>query len=389
MNKITRPPGLCALFLLFSAITAQAGTTPLFQINAEPGTFIQVPLTHQVYQFNPPSDAAFVVLDGKQNSLPSIMSAPSPNNTEPSVQIRSQQLAFFAVPAETSTQALRQVLSTQNQVLNYGSKQISQHIETQDTLSTNTPDFYLIDLRNLEQGINALIIDWDNKTQNSFLQVQVDASNNLQDWQKLTQASLVQVQEQEQSLIHNRIPVSIAKQAFAYLRLSLMRGAEQLHIQKISAEERLYSAPPQELPQEHWSLAGTLAKEQTSLYRPSSQGAAYPVRAFEFSRDESTPAEFLALNLGMQTYADRLRVLSRTEARGQWELIYQGIWFNTQMGEEWQTSAPIKLGGNRAQFWRLEFAAQQAIDAPELLFSWHPTQLQFIANNAPPFVLGL
>jgi hypothetical protein len=82
-------------------------------------------------------------------------------------------------------------------------------------------------------------------------------------------------------------------------------------------------------------------------------------------------------------------VLSRPTTKDKWQLIYQGIWFQTQVGEQWQKAEPIKLSANRAPFWRLEFAPTQPVDAPKIIFSWQPTQLQFIANTAPPFILAL
>ena len=208
-------------------------------------------------------------------------------------------------------------------------------------------------------------------------------------FRRLTQGSLVQVLEQGQSLIHNRINLTLAKQAFAYLRLSILRGAEQLQIHQITAEELLYTTSNTQPVSESWSLAGTPAAEQSSQYFPNAHRAASAVHAFEFSRQEHTPAEYLSIDLGNQTYANSLRVLSRPTAKDKWQLIYQGIWFQTQVGEQWQKAEPIKLSANRAQFWRLEFAPMQPVAAPKLVFSWQPIRVQFIANNAPPFVLAL
>ncbi len=380
---------LLALLSLAASASVQTinPVTPLFEIKlgAGAGTFIQVPLNLRAYEFNWASDNQFVVLDAQQNPLPSTITPWQAPLAAPQPAIKRQSVPFFAVAAETSAEALREVFITRNHVQGDAIKRISQH----DTLSNNTPEFYLIDLRTLEQGISGLIIDWQNNTQNQFLQVQIDGSNNLQDWQHLTQGSLVQVLEQGQSLIHNRINLTLAKQAFAYLRLSILRGAEQLQIHQITAEELLYTTSNTQPVSESWSLAGTPAAEQSSQYFPNAHRAASAVHAFEFSRQEHTPAEYLSIDLGNQTYANSLRVLSRPTAKDKWQLIYQGIWFQTQVGEQWQKAEPIKLSANRAQFWRLEFAPMQPVAAPKLVFSWQPIRVQFIANNAPPFVLAL
>lgn len=384
-NYILRLCILALTFLIAPCSLAAPNVTPLLQIRAEQGTFVQLPLSHQAYPFDAQSDVNFVVLDAQQIPLPSTLVPPPAPQVEPQTQLNSQKLPFFAVPSETSAQALLQLFATQTHIEGEATKRITR----QQTLSNTTPEFYLIDLRNLEQGINALIIDWQGGEQNQFLQVQLAASNNLQDWQNLTQASLLQVSQGEQRLVHNRISLQLSKQTFAYLRLNILRGAEQLQITNISAEELINTRRQTQSPFDTWSLEGHLAELQNSVYAPSAHSPNYPVRAFEFERTESTPAQYLNLDLAAQTYGDSLRIFSRPSPKENWQLVYQGIWFNIQMGEAWQKSDAFKINGNRAQFWRVEFAPTPALAAPKLIFSWQPVHVQFIANNTPPFVLAL
>lgn len=365
-------------------LQAAPSVTPLFTIAGDAGTFMQVPLNHSAYLINPAGDGAFVVLDGQHNPLPGAITPWRPQETTVQSHINHHTVPFFAVAAETSAQALKDVLISRSL---YQGDQLKR-ITTTDSLSPQTADFYLLDLREVQEDINALIFEWENNAQNQFLLVQLDASQDLLNWHSLGQGSLVQVQEQGQSLIHNRINLALAKQTFAYLRLTILRGAEHLRITQISAEEQHLTHTPPAAALERWSLAGTVAKEQTSAYAPRAHSPGNPVRAFEFSRQESAPAEQLSIHLGTQPYANSLRLFARATPQDAWQLIHQGIWFNTQVGTTWQTAEPIDIDGNRAQYWRVEFAAGGPIDAAELVFSWHPPLLQFIANNTPPFTLA-
>ena len=167
--------------------------------------------------------------------------------------------------------------------------------------------------------INALIFEWENNAQNQFLLVQLDASQDLLNWHSLGQGSLVQVQEQGQSLITTALTSPWPNRRLPTCALTILRGAEHLRITQISAEEQHLTHTPPAAALERWSLAGTVAKEQTSAYAPRAHSPGNPVRAFEFSRQESAPAEQLSIHLGTQPYANSLRLFARATPQDAWQ----------------------------------------------------------------------
>ncbi|RYZ81233.1 MAG: DUF3999 family protein, partial [Moraxellaceae bacterium] len=84
------------------------------------------------------------------------------------------------------------------------------------------------------------------------------------------------------------------------------------------------------------------------------------------------------------------RIFSRNTENQKWQLQHQGIWFNAQIGDQWQKSNSVGVYPNSDKYWRVEFngAAKDRIK-PALRFEWEPIQLQIITNNKPPYKLAI
>ncbi|HEY6529972.1 MAG TPA: DUF3999 family protein [Cellvibrionaceae bacterium] len=384
MNKL-----LAALLLMLCAcrISALDTLTALYEIDTAQGTFLQIPLSHDVYRFSQQANLDnLVVIDAQQNLLPTRVMAINVPDALPLTQTIAHTVAFFPVPADATAETLRKMHSTQTSI--QGDK--TQIITSEKTLDNSTAEFFLLDISKLEQAITRLIVDWDTTAATQYVEVKLEASQNLHDWRSLTQATLVQVNEQGQSLKHNFINIKIAQHEYPYLRLKILRGADKLKITGITAEHTVESTPTAKKPIDSWRLTGESAKIQTSVYTPTAHSKTYAVRAWEYTRNEATPAARLSVDLGEKTYGDSIRVFSRASATQNWQLQYQGIWFQTQVGAHWQKSDRINLRNNGDKFWRLELSpTAQNIATPELVFSWESLFLHVIANDKPPFKLAL
>lgn len=374
-------------FLGSSAFTLAAqNATPIYQVGNVQGTFIQVPLTHDIYRYTSHANLQnLVVLDAEKNPLPYRLIAVTPQEQKKEPTLIVNPLAFFPVAVDATPDTLRRLHTSEVKV--QGS---SVQIAISDkTLNNKTPEFYLVDISKLDHDITSLIVDWDAQATNQYLEVELEATRNLQDWFSLGNSTLVQINQQEQSLKHNHINVAIAQKAYEFLRLRVVRGAENLHITSVTAEQKT-GAPEIKKVSETWSLSGQLAKEQTTVYFPNSHSKTYAVAAWEYSRDEATPIESLAIDFGTNIYGDSVKLFSRNAENQNWQLQHQGIWFNAQVGSQWQKSDAVSVYRNHDKFWRLELSeSAKAISALPLVFSWQPTQLQIIANNKPPFVLAI
>lgn len=392
MNKIIKS-SLVALLLSANnfAFSASNITTPIYQISETQGTFIQVPLTHDIYRFSHEANLSdIVVLDMMQNKL-SYRLAPLAPEQEKAVQpavnvVASDALPFYPVPVDATPDTIRKLHTTQVKVQG-SSVQIS---TTDKTQNNQNPEFYLIDVSKLVHDINSLTIDWVANEANQYLEIELEGSRNLQDWSLLGHNTLVLINQQDQVLKRNQIDVNIAKKDFEFLRVRVLRGGENLQITGVTAEQKnSVEAAPQPVI-ETWSLTAQLAKNQTSVYFANSHSKSTSVSAWEFTRAESTPVDTLNIDFGNSAYGDIAKIFSRNSEEQNWQLLQKGIWFNAQVGDQWQKSEPVNVNRNTDKYWRIELnEAAKGNTNPVLVLGWKPVQLQIITNNKPPYKLAV
>ncbi len=387
MNKLRKSFSAIGILLgLISLAHTTGAATAIYQVNETKGTFLQVPLDHEVYTYSKqPNLQDLLVLDADKNPLPYRFVSVAAKNDSTEEKIISDSLHFFPVAVDASPDTLRKLHTTQVAVRGNNIQ-----IATSDkTLDNTTPEFYLIDISQLHHSLTGLSIDWAAQTSNDYLEVELEATRNLQDWFSLATATLVQINQQEQSLKRNHIDVNIAKKDYEFLRLRILRGAEHLQITQVIAEQKL-GAVPEKIAKETWAIKGLLAKTQSTVYLPNSHSKSYPVTAWEFTRNENTPIDSLSIDFGSAIYGDSAKIFSRAGEDQHWQLQHQGIWFNALVGSQWQKSNPVTIYANRDKFWRIELNdSAKNISAPNLVFGWQPTQLQIITNNKPPYLLAV
>lgn len=384
MNKLLRAQAV--LLILFVAQFGFCGT-PIYQVNDIQGTFLQVPLSHNLYRYSQQADLRNLsVLDGEQQPLPYRLVNVVPQVIKAEQQTITHPVAFFPVAADATPDTLRKLHSTQVKT----SGNTIQIATSDKTLNNNTPEFYLIDISAIDYDLSGLSVDWSGDINNQYLEVELEATHNLQNWFSLGKATLVKVNQQEQQVVRNLIDVDIAKKSFEFLRLRVLRGAENLQITAITATQTNDLSVAPQTTNESWSIAGKPAKTQTTVYLPGSHSKAYPVKAWEFVRNEITPLDSVAIDFANAPYGDSVKIFSRSAENQVWKLLYQGIWFNTQVGSQWQTTKAISQHRNSDKYWRIELAeSAQNITAPKLVFGWQPLQLQIITNNKPPYILAI
>ena len=224
--------------LLAIANFASAATEPvsIYQVINTQGDFIQVSLTHDIYRYSiQPNLSDLVVMDAEKNPLPFrlLPATPQIQNAEP--KITSTSLPFFPVAVDATPDTLRKL---HTQAINVQGDKLQ--IATSDkTLNNKTPEFYLVDLTKLDHDITSMVIEWTANPGNEYLEVQLEGARNLQDWTSLANATLVQIAQQGQSVTRNRIDLFLAKKDYEFLRLRIIRGADNLQITRISAEEKM------------------------------------------------------------------------------------------------------------------------------------------------------
>ncbi len=374
------------LFCLLS-ISVQAEVIPVYQIDQAPDTYVQAKLTHDIYRYSAdPLLNDLVVADQQGNKLPHrVITA----FTQVREQSQHQAVRFFPVPVGTAPEMLL-VLSSASIRLDENEISVSAiKRERGEAQNQNAPvDFYVVDLSDVKTRADNLIVNWPLGESTQYLEVQVSGTNDMSTWAPITTTTLVQLQKDGQQLTRNKIPLNLSEKQFAYLQLKFIRGGEHLQLTQTRIENtnKMTEAPVVDT----WQLAGALAEEQNSALHAVNSGKKIPVAAWEFERDDIAPVTNIGLSLGTTMYGDSIKVFSRRTERQPWQLIHQGIWFNAQVGSEWQQSDEIQIYSNSDTLWRVELnELVRTVANPQLVFTRQPETLQFIANNSAPYKIAI
>lgn len=374
-------------FLFISCLVsmaAHAEVIPVYQINEAPGTYVQTTLTHDIYRYSAHTQLNdLVVTDQQGNKLPYRITAPS---TQVSENSQLTNARFFPVAVGSSPEAL----STASIRLHANEISVSVEKTNNDKLQDQSApvDFYVVDVSDIKTRIDKLVVDWQASEKNQYLEVQVSGTNDLSIWLNIAQTTLVQLQKEGQLLTRNKIAVNLGEKQYAYLRLKFTRGNENLQLTKIQIEntDKIANAPVVD----RWEVKSALAEDQKSVTRAGNHTAAMPVAAWEFVRDDIAPVANISLNLGTIMYGDNIKVFSRNTEKQPWQLRHRGIWFNAQVGSDWQQSDTINIYSNSDIYWRVEFnELVRTTLNPNLVFHRQPQTLQFIANNAAPYKIAI
>ncbi len=375
------------IFLMSLCVFARAEAIAVYQIEQPAGDFIQVSLDHDIYRYSSKPDLSdLLVVDALGNTLPHRVTASPPKIT---TQSRELPLRFFPVVVGAAPETL---LALSSASIRLDDNEISVSVEKKDkpqNQDTSVPiDFFLIDLSDSKDAVDALKVDWAVNERNQYIQVEVSGTNDLTNWNSLTKNTLVQLQKDGQSLLRTTIPLGLAPMQYAYLRLKFIGAGD--HFTPITIASKNMGSADKTFVMDEWEVHGELAGEQTSLVSGASVLAKSPVAAWEFLREDISPLEQIRVQLGAFMYGDTLRIFSRPHKKEDWRLVHEGIWFNVQVGSTWQQSEPILVNGNSDSLWRIELnESVRAKVQPILRVSRQPELLQFIASTHPPFKISI
>lgn len=378
---------IIVLLMLCCSLVAQGAVTPVYQITEDKGAYLQAILTHDIHRYSAMRDLSdLVVLDNKGNRLPFRVISP---NVDVSEKAESIPVRFFPVVVGAAPETL---LALSSASIRVDDNAISVSVEktTKDELVDKTApvDFFVVDISELKSRADQLTLNWQVSEANRYLEVEVSGTNDLQNWSKITQSTLVQLEKDGQQLTRNAIALHLAEKEYAYLRLKFARGGDDLHIIQATIDNTEKQSLP--TPVDLWKIQGVLAKDQDSIVRTSGTVSGASVAAWEFTRDEIAPINHMSLDLGAHTYGDMITIFSRPSTKKSWQLAHQGIWFNAQVGSDWQQSDAIHLHGNSEAHWRIELNEEAGTGLePKLVLHGQPQVLQFIANNSAPYSIAI
>ncbi len=377
---------LSIVFSLASTF-AIAEKIAVFEINTNE-TYIQAPLQKEIYYFSRASYLSDIkVQDAQGNNLPfRIMDSASRSQ---SIK-REIPAVFFPVAPNTSEDRLRQLGSVRMQIT-AGNMQVDIESEQPEaSVAAQNPDFYLIHLKNYVQAsddltIKQMILEWNYKESNPYQHWEVSASQDLHHWQKLTDTNLAWLEKEGQSLIQNQISLNVDSKDYQYLQLRCVEFCQGLRVTAIKfVEESKEYFYPQDT---EWAVAGQKSSSQKAI-KLQHQDDWQSGSAWDFYRKDNGAIKNVTINLGDQIYGDKIRVLGRKKHHDSWKLVYEGIWFNTKVGDRWLSSNKLFSLHQDFKELRLEFATELRSDlTPELVFHLDSKYIQFIGNQTPPYRL--
>lgn len=379
--------------------TVQAEVTPVYRITESPGTYLQTTLTHDIYRYSNSSRLQdLAVIDSQGNQLPFRIVQATAAVSEPlqSQPNQSQAVRFFPVAQGAAPETWLQQGNTRIHIDDSTTSiSISQERAEDGAKPAATPDFYLIDLSDVEMPVSRLTLNWETRAANQYLEVQVSGTQDLQNWTLLAQHTLADLQNDSQSLLRNEIPLTLSAKEHNYLRLKFLRGSEGLQLNAIHAvtSPPLLPAPPA---RDIWQVEGILSDVQNPVKRAAarvnarSEGESRPVAAWEYYREDVMPVSTLRVALGTTPYGDDISLYSRGSPRHPWREVHRGIWFNQQVGNAWQSSDPVRIEASSDRWWRLELnAGVRDKMTPSLVFEQPLQVLQFIANQSAPYHIAI
>ncbi|AQT59536.1 DUF3999 family protein [Cellvibrio sp. PSBB023] len=386
MNSIKKYLTAIAMALGFSAV-CNAEIVPVYKIDAATGSYVQTTLTHDIYRYSADAQLTdLVVTDQQGNKLPYRISAP---DTKVSVKTQQTPVRFFPVPVGASPETLL-VLSSAS--IRLDDNEISVSVEkgnnTAITGQTTPTDFYVVDLSDLKTQADTLAILWPINDAHQYLEVEVSGTNDMTNWAPITNTTLVQLQKEDEYLTRNKIALNLSEMQYAYLRLKFTRGGDNLKLTSVHIENthQIANTPAADT----WEVQGTLAEKQDSAMLAERHTNHLPVAAWEFERDDIAPVNKISIDLGNIQYGDRITIFSRHSSKQPWQLVHQGIWFNAQVGSEWQRSDAVSIYSNSDTQWRVELNELVRTSAkPTLVFHRTAQTLQFIANNSAPYNIAI
>lgn len=388
--------------LLFSVGVIAENNSPIVVYELETrDTFVQSSLGHEVYRYSTSPDLSdLAVQDSKGNKLPfRIIPAVSKSQTLETVT----PAIFFPVAPGTGEDQLRTLSSSSVQI---NSDKV--HVEIVAPTGSlaaiaNSPEYYLIDLNqsnkastsNSSLTLSGLELQLQEKS-DSYHTWSLSGSNDLHQWYELSTKTLVNLHKEGHSLTQNTIPLALQSDDYAYFKLQCVGegGANQLNVvgatvdicrnSQLSGINILQRSTQTHYPADtQWKLSGE--KVSAKSVQLSVDDIWKASTAFEFFRDDVAPINKFSIVLGEQMYTDRIRLLGRNGHKRPWQLVYQGVWFNTKVGNQWFVSDEQYLYGQFTEF-RLEMSHPVTID-PELVFYTETKLIQFVTNDSNQYQL--
>ena len=242
------------------------------------------------------------------------------------------------------------------------------------TLSTSgaapgiVPRQYLLDARALEESVAALQLVWEHAPADFSGRLRIESSDDLDSWRMVvTAAPVASLQAGGREFLQARIELPPAQAK--YWRLSWVDAVPSVAITKVLAEFAQAHADP------GWT-------SETVQARQDAPGD------YVFDLGGHVPVERVDLRLAEANSVLAADLYSRKDPRDAWNLVTRARFYRIHTPRGDDQSEPIAVPLNRDRYWLARIPNPASAGDLALTAAWRPSELIFLAQGDPPFLLA-
>jgi hypothetical protein len=229
---------------------------------------------------------------------------------------------------------------------------------------------YLIDLRKTNHPLRSLDLDWSGVEENSFVNINIESSQDLQYWSSLVNSHvLAQFKFGGESLSQKNIDLPEVKAK--YLRIT-WQGNSGFNLRKVVGE---FSMGTWTDTQRHFTKVSSATRNGLEFFYESIPVVVDRVKVF--LPDPNTVV--------------RMEISSRENNQQTWRRRFEGVVYRVSRKEGEIVSPSIKTYPSSDRFWRLQIFGKDMVvgeKTPELEMGWMSHRLFFLAHGEGPFKLA-
>jgi len=234
---------------------------------------------------------------------------------------------------------------------------------------------YLIDISQLEHGIEKLTLAWRQHRPDVLIKARLDASKDLTQWQPVVDAvTLADIRHGDYRLENRTIPLPAGRADIDYLRLSWLSGGDAITIHQVEG----VPAPRNRLPPRQWHRATYRSDLETPGSMQFDSGGTFPVDQID-----------LQLSQGNSLVAGTIK--SRASARAVWRIHYRGPFYHLKIKDATLHNDPVMLPETSDRYWTLDIDHRQSglgSSVPRLMLGGRPHELFFAAGGGGAYIIA-
>ena len=250
------------------------------------------------------------------------------------------------------------------------SPRVALNLSSSGVTPASVPHQYLLDARELEGSVTALELIWSQAPPEFSGRLRIESSDDLDSWRLAAAAApIASLQADGREFLQARIDLPPTRAKF--WRLSWVDGVPSLPVTKVRAQ-----------------------------FAQGRSDAGWEKEAVRGERDARRPTDFL-FDLGGHLPVQRVDLqltepnslvvadlYTRNDPRDAWSFVTRARFYRIRTPHGDDQNEPIDIPLNPHRSWLVRIASPASVRAPALIAAWRPSEIVFLAQGAPPFLLA-